>query len=136
MTYFNELTSPKEQLVNKIVYRPKGLILSTNEYDCFLWKESKICKGLKKLIQHFESNESDQRGLIIKPNKSTKIGFDIEFGEPMKWYFYEDKATTTAESVEEEIDFIKDLMQLNNPPSQVKKSGTKKTNQEKKDSTT
>lgn len=123
MAYFNQVTNPKKQLVISLVYRPKGIILVTNDYDCFIYNDNKTAIGLKELLEFYKNNESEQRELWIHPNKQTKLGFKVEFGQPIHWYFYNSKASIDAETIDEEIDFVKELKKLNHPPSQQKKRG-------------
>lgn len=112
MTYFNECTNPKKADVYKIVFRPKGLILCTADYDCFLFKDNKKAKELYELIELFKKSPETHFGLIINPNKKKKLGFDIEVGEPMIWYIYDDFMLDTPDDEESEETLIKQVTSL------------------------
>jgi len=121
MVYFNQTTNPKKQLIDRVVFRPKGLILVTEAYDCFMYKESAMCQSLMDLIEFYKEHESEQLELWVYPNKKKKSGYTIEFGKPIRWYFSDEKASIDSEDIQEEVDFIKKLQTLNHPPSQQPK---------------
>lgn len=118
MPYINELTNPKESTVTKLLPRPKGLIIQTDDYDCFLYKDNKLCKKLLELYKFFRENEDSQCSLVVVPNKALKVGFSIELGEPYKWFKYDEKLQTYADEDEEEIDFVQELKNKIIAPSQ------------------
>lgn len=118
MAYINQLTSPKKSSVTKILERPKGLIIATEDYDCFLYRDNKLCKKLYELYQYFKDNEDQQCELIVVPNKQVKVGFQIELGKPFKWFVYDDKIQTFPDEDEDAIDFVEELKKKLIAPSQ------------------
>lgn len=102
MPYFNEITNPKKALITRIVLRPKGLILCTQDYDCFLFKDNKKAVALYEVFELFKKHNDIQVQLWIHPNKSTKLGFEVLPGEAIKWFFYENEITLEPKEPEEE----------------------------------
>lgn len=130
MTYFNEVTNPKKALITRIVLRPKGLILCTKDYDCFLFKDNKKAVALYEVFELFKKHVDIQVQLWIHPDKSTKLGFDVVPGDAIKWFFYENEITLEPQGAEEEavLKHIKSLITIfpNDMEAALKDKKTKK----------
>ena len=135
MTYINELTNPKKAAVTKLLPRPKGLIIATEQYDCFLYKDNKLCKKLMELYSYFRSNPEEQCTLYVVPDKKVKVGFKIELGDAFKWFMYESKLQTFPDEEDDVTDFISELKNKILAPSQDSSPEQSKSTERKNGST-
>lgn len=112
MTYFNEVTNPKKGLVIKILLRPKGIILCTEEYDCFLFKNNSKALELYQVFELFKEHPDIQKEFWVHPNKKKKIGFEILFGNPIKWFFQDETISLEPPEGKETEDLLNQLKPL------------------------
>jgi predicted site-specific integrase-resolvase len=111
MPYFNEVTNPKKALITRIVLRPKGIILCTKDYDCFLFKDNKKAIALYQVLELFQKHTEVQVQLWVHPDKNTKIGFEVLPGDAIKWFFSETEVTLEPQSADEE-ELLKQIKSL------------------------
>lgn len=109
MTYFNQVTNPKKEMIIRIVKRPKGLILGCTNYDCFIYKESKFGVMMNQILVMFEQDSMYQRELYIVPNKSIKQGFIIEAGKNVPWFH--DQYYNWSTELDETEEFIQNTLE-------------------------
>lgn len=83
MTYINQIDNPSEAKVHTLKKIDKGLLLITDEYDCFLWKSSQLYKHIMEVLEFFQKNPMSSCELIIHPNPKKKEGFDIKAGKKL-----------------------------------------------------
>jgi hypothetical protein len=116
MSWINEVKKPKSAIVSSIkpAKSGKGYILTTKEYDIFLWGNSKIAVSMLAAVDKWVLTKSnvcievvpdvsfkDGFKLDVKPNKATPEFYWSKVGDG---YFY--GAMTPSEEVDPFAEYL------------------------------
>lgn len=113
MAWLNKVENPLPQEINAIKTRSsaKGIILVTEQYECFLFSDSKLALQLLHAVSLWVEDKNMGYLLTIVPDSKEKAGFRVEKTKnkgnfiPKKW-FQTDSGYSTTEEVEEDNPFL------------------------------
>ena len=79
MAWINEIVDPLPSTITKIYWAKsgKGLILESESYSVFIWKDSKTSTHLIQALTTYIEKGTLKKPIEIIPDKSVKEGFKI-----------------------------------------------------------
>lgn len=124
MTWLSEVKDPKSQVVLQVktTSSTKGIILVTEEYECFLFNSSKEKRFLLQALEVWINNpEGFGKEIIVIPTKTARSGFELGHRDITCWKYESSTGTYKAgHDVEVEEDVNPFLLDTTQPtPTQL-----------------
>lgn len=80
----------------------KGYMVSTTHFNCWLWKNSKLCKQIIEALQHYVKNGGYK--LFVVPKNNKPDGYSIAVDKEISQLWYTDGKKYTLSEIPEELE--------------------------------